>query len=103
LLDFPDLTPPGTTIAARFVDDQGGSRKNIGDVISAAHGQRPAHGAVQTNTDDAPELLHGELFTGFSREPLIVQKIFCRRVKATNGDFGMMASLSAPSTAFRRG
>ena len=72
VLDFPDLTPP-TTIA-RDLDTIRRFKDRHGDVIlKPLYGNGGAGVFRLTETDRNLASLH-ELFTGFSREPLIVQK-----------------------------
>lgn len=81
VLDFPDLTPP-TTIA-RDLDTLRAFKVEHGDIIL-----KPLYGnggAGVFRLDDADRNLNSlfELFTGFSREPLIVQKFL---PDVSNGD-----------------
>lgn len=72
VLDFPDLTPP-TTIA-RDLETIKGFKEKHGDVIlKPLYGNGGAGVFRLTQEDRNLTSLH-ELFTGFSREPLIVQK-----------------------------
>ncbi|MDQ2094663.1 glutathione synthase [Rhodalgimonas zhirmunskyi] len=72
VLDFPDLTPP-TTIA-RDLDTIRAFKDKHGDVIlKPLYGNGGAGVFRLTESDRNLSSLH-ELFTGFSREPLIVQK-----------------------------
>lgn len=72
VLDFPDLTPP--TTVARDLDTIRAFKERHGDIIL-----KPLYGAggagvfLLNEADRNLNSLH-ELFTGFSREPLIVQK-----------------------------
>ncbi|GAB4291258.1 MAG: glutathione synthase [Roseovarius sp.] len=72
VLDFPDLTPP--TAIARDLDTIRAFRAEHGDIIL-----KPLYGNGGAGVFHLPEsdrnlaALH-EMFTGFSREPLIVQK-----------------------------
>ncbi|MEQ6250604.1 glutathione synthase [Sulfitobacter sp. HNIBRBA3233] len=72
VLNFPDLTPP-TTIA-RDLDTIRAFREKHGDVIlKPLYGNGGAGVFKLTQGDSNLSSLY-ELFTGFSREPLIVQK-----------------------------
>jgi len=72
ILDFPDLMPP-TTIA-RDIDTIRAFKEEHGDVIlKPLYGNGGAGVFLLTKEDRNLSSLH-ELFTGFSREPLIVQK-----------------------------
>ena len=72
ILDFPDLMPP-TTIA-RDLDTIRAFKDRHGDVIlKPLYGNGGAGVFLLTEPDRNLTSLH-ELFTGFSREPLIVQK-----------------------------
>jgi glutathione synthase len=81
VLDFPDLTPP-TTIA-RDLDTIRAFKARHGDVIlKPLYGNGGAGVFRLTQSDRNLSSLH-ELFTGFSREPLIVQKFL---PDVSNGD-----------------
>ena len=72
VLDFPDLTPP-TTIA-RDLETIKAFKEKHGDVIlKPLYGNGGAGVFLLNKADRNLSSLH-ELFTGFSREPLIVQK-----------------------------
>ncbi|MDA7429307.1 glutathione synthase [Primorskyibacter aestuariivivens] len=72
VLDFPDLTPP-TTIA-RDLDTLKAFRDKHGDMIlKPLYGNGGAGVFKLLSSDNNLTSLH-ELFTGFSREPLIAQK-----------------------------
>ncbi|RKF16004.1 glutathione synthase [Roseovarius spongiae] len=72
ILDFPELMPP-TTIA-RDLDTIRAFKDRHGDVIlKPLYGNGGAGVFLLSETDRNLASLH-ELFTGFSREPLIVQK-----------------------------
>ncbi|MBO6776468.1 MAG: glutathione synthase [Marinibacterium sp.] len=72
VLDFPDLTPP-TTIA-RNIDTLRAFKKEHGDIILKPLYGNGGAGVFKLNADDRNLSSLHELFTGFSREPLIVQK-----------------------------
>ncbi|WP_137699714.1 glutathione synthase [Marimonas lutisalis] len=81
VLDFPDLTPP-TTIA-RDLDTIRAFKDKHGDIIlKPLYGNGGAGVFRLTQSDRNLSSLH-ELFTGFSREPLIVQKFL---PDVSNGD-----------------
>ena len=72
VLDFPDLTPP--TTVARDLDTIKAFKARHGDVIlKPLYGNGGAGVFLLDKNDRNLTSLH-ELFTGFSREPLIVQK-----------------------------
>ncbi|SIS68208.1 glutathione synthase [Phaeovulum vinaykumarii] len=72
VLDFPDLTPP--TLVARDLDTIRAFRAEHGDIIlKPLYGNGGAGVFRLSATDRNLASLH-ELFTGFSREPLIAQK-----------------------------
>ncbi len=72
ILDFPDLMPP--TAIARDIDTIRAFRADHGDVIvKPLYGNGGAGVFFLPTTDKNLNSLH-EMFTGFSREPLIVQK-----------------------------
>ena len=72
ILDFPDLMPP--TAIARDLDTIRAFRARYGDVIlKPLYGNGGAGVFHLTQADRNLNSLH-EMFTGFSREPLIVQK-----------------------------
>lgn len=72
VLDFPDLTPP--TAIARDIETLRAFRADHGDIIlKPLYGNGGAGVFRLTPEDRNLSSLH-ELFTGFSREPLIVQK-----------------------------
>ena len=72
VLDFPDLTPP-TTIA-RDLSTIKAFKEKHGDVILKPLYGNGGAGVFKLTTDDRNLSSLHELFTGFSREPLIVQK-----------------------------
>ena len=81
VLDFPDLTPP-TTIA-RDLDTIRAFKAEHGDIIlKPLYGNGGAGVFRLTESDRNLASLH-ELFTGFSREPLIAQKFL---PDVSNGD-----------------
>ena len=72
VLDFPDLTPP-TTIA-RDLDTIRAFKARHGDVILKPLYGNGGAGVFRLDANDRNLSSLHELFTGFSREPLIVQK-----------------------------
>ena len=72
VLDFPELTPP-TTIA-RNIDTLRAFKEEHGDIILKPLYGNGGAGVFKLNADDRNLSSLHELFTGFSREPLIVQK-----------------------------
>ena len=81
VLEFPDLTPP-TTIA-RDLDTIKAFKQKHGDVILKPLYGNGGAGVFRLDRNDRNLTSLHELFSGFSREPLIVQK-FLPDVK--NGD-----------------
>lgn len=72
VLDFPELTPP-TTIA-RDLDTIKAFKAKHGDVILKPLYGNGGAGVFRLDAQDRNLTSLHELFTGFSREPLIVQK-----------------------------
>jgi glutathione synthase len=72
VLDFPDLTPP--TMIARDLDTLKRFRARHGDVILKPLYGNGGAGVFRLTEDDRNITSLFELFTGFSREPLIMQK-----------------------------
>ncbi len=72
VLDFPDLTPP-TTIAHDLATIKAFKEKHGDVILKPLYGNGGAGVFKLTREDRNLSSLH-ELFTGFSREPLIVQK-----------------------------
>ena len=81
VLDFPDLTPP-TTIA-RDLDTIKAFKAKHGDVILKPLYGNGGAGVFRLDAQDRNLTSLHELFTGFSREPLIVQKFL---PDVSNGD-----------------
>ena len=97
VLDFPDLTPP-TTIA-RDLDTIRRFKDRHGDVIlKPLYGNGGAGVFRLTETDRNLASLH-ELFTGFSREPLIVQQYL---PAVSNGDKRVILVDGEPVGAINR-
>lgn len=72
VLDFPDLTPP--TAIARDLDTIRAFRARHGDIIVKPLYGNGGAGVFRITPEDRNLSSLFELFTGFSREPLIVQK-----------------------------
>lgn len=72
VLEFPELTPP--TAIARNLDTIKEFRAKHGDVILKPLYGNGGAGVFKLTQDDRNLASLFELFTGFSREPLIVQK-----------------------------
>ncbi|CUK01235.1 Glutathione synthetase [Ruegeria denitrificans] len=81
VLDFPDLTPP-TTIA-RDLQTIKAFKEKHGDVILKPLFGNGGAGVFRLDANDRNLTSLHELFTGFSREPLIVQKFL---PDVSNGD-----------------
>ena len=72
VLDFPDLTPP--TMIARDLETIKSFKARYGDVILKPLYGNGGAGVFRLDANDRNLTSLHELFTGFSREPLIVQK-----------------------------
>ena len=72
VLDFPDLTPP--TTVSRDLDTIKAFKDKHGDVIVKPLYGNGGAGVFLLNKEDRNLSSLFEMFTGFSREPLIVQK-----------------------------
>ncbi|MGI3168808.1 glutathione synthase [Pseudooceanicola sp. C21-150M6] len=72
VLDFPDLTPP--TAIARDLETIRSFRATHGDVIVKPLYGNGGAGVFRITPEDRNLASLHEMFTGFSREPLIVQK-----------------------------
>lgn len=97
VLQFPDLTPP-TTIA-RDLDTIRAFKAEHGDVILKPLYGNGGAGVFRLDANDRNLSSLFELFTGFSREPLIVQK-FLPAVSA--GDKRVILVDGAPVGAINR-
>ncbi|KIN74834.1 glutathione synthase [Sulfitobacter guttiformis] len=90
VLDYPDLTPP-TTIAHDLETIKAFKEKHGDVILKPLYGNGGAGVFKLTREDRNLSSLH-ELFTGFSREPLIVQKFLPdvskgdKRVILVNGE-----------------
>ncbi len=97
VLDFPDLTPP-TTIA-RDLDTIRAFKDEHGDIIlKPLYGNGGAGVFRLTESDRNLSSLH-EMFTGFSREPLIAQKFL---PDVSNGDKRVILVDGEPVGAINR-
>jgi glutathione synthase len=81
VLDFPDLTPP-TTIARDLDTIKAFKAKHTDVILKPLYGNGGA-GVFRLDANDRNLTSLHELFTGFSREPLIVQKFL---PDVSNGD-----------------
>ncbi|WP_170751736.1 glutathione synthase [Ruegeria lacuscaerulensis] len=81
VLDFPDLTPP-TTIARDLQTIKAFKEKHGDIILKPLYGNGGA-GVFRLDASDRNLTSLHELFTGFSREPLIVQKFL---PDVSNGD-----------------
>ncbi|SMO55322.1 glutathione synthase [Ruegeria faecimaris] len=81
VLDFPDLTPP-TTIARDLQTIKAFKEKHGDIILKPLYGNGGA-GVFRLDGNDRNLTSLHELFTGFSREPLIVQKFL---PDVSNGD-----------------
>ena len=81
VLDFPDLTPP-TTIARDLQTIKAFKEKHGDIILKPLYGNGGA-GVFRLDANDRNLTSLHELFTGFSREPLIVQKFL---PDVSNGD-----------------
>ncbi|WP_415919182.1 glutathione synthase [Tateyamaria sp. SN6-1] len=97
VLDFPDLTPP-TTIA-RDLDTIKAFKARHGDVILKPLYGNGGAGVFRLDANDRNLASLHELFTGFSREPLIVQKFL---PDVSNGDKRVILVDGAPIGAINR-
>ncbi len=97
VLDFPDLTPP-TTIA-RDLDTIKAFKETHEDVILKPLYGNGGAGVFRLTKDDRNLSSLHELFTGFSREPLIVQKFL---PDVSNGDKRVILVDGEPVGAINR-
>lgn len=97
VLDFPDLTPP-TTIA-RDLDTIRAFKEEHKDVILKPLYGNGGAGVFRLTPDDRNLSSLHELFTGFSREPLIVQKFL---PDVSNGDKRVILVNGEPVGAINR-
>ena len=97
VLDFPDLTPP--TVITRSLDTIRAFKAEHGDVILKPLYGNGGFGVFRLDANDRNLSALHELFTGFSREPLIVQK-FLPDVR--NGDRRIILVDGEPVGAINR-
>lgn len=97
VLNFPDLTPP-TTIA-RDLDTIKAFKERHGDVILKPLYGNGGAGVFRLTPEDRNLTSLHELFTGFSREPLIVQKYL---PDVSNGDKRVILVDGEPVGAINR-
>ncbi len=97
VLDFPELTPP-TTIA-RDLDTIKAFKAKHGDVILKPLYGNGGAGVFRLDANDRNLSSLHELFTGFSREPLIVQKFL---PDVSNGDKRVILVDGEPVGAINR-
>lgn len=97
VLDFPDLTPP-TTIA-RDLETIKAFKDKHGDVILKPLYGNGGAGVFRLDANDRNLTSLHELFTGFSREPLIVQKFL---PDVSNGDKRVILVDGEPVGAINR-
>ncbi|NOC84824.1 glutathione synthase [Ruegeria atlantica] len=97
VLDFPDLTPP-TTIA-RDIKTIKAFKEKHGDIILKPLYGNGGAGVFRLDANDRNLTSLHELFTGFSREPLIVQKFL---PDVSNGDKRVILVDGEPVGAINR-
>ncbi|KIC38331.1 glutathione synthase [Leisingera sp. ANG-M7] len=97
VLNFPELTPP-TTIA-RDLQTIKAFKEKHGDVILKPLYGNGGAGVFRLDTNDRNLTSLHELFTGFSREPLIVQKFL---PDVSNGDKRVILVDGEPVGAINR-
>ncbi|MQY43740.1 glutathione synthase [Epibacterium sp. SM1969] len=97
VLDFPELTPP-TTIA-RDLETIKAFKEKHGDIILKPLYGNGGAGVFRLDANDRNLTSLHELFTGFSREPLIVQKFL---PDVSNGDKRVILVDGEPVGAINR-
>ena len=97
VLDFPDLTPP--TTVARDLDTIKAFKHKHNDVILKPLYGNGGAGVFRLDSNDRNLTSLHELFTGFSREPLIVQKFL---PDVSNGDKRVILVDGEPVGAINR-
>ncbi len=97
VLDFPDLTPP-TTIARDLDTIKAFKAKHEDVILKPLYGNGGA-GVFRLDVNDRNLTSLHELFTGFSREPLIVQKFL---PDVSNGDKRVILVNGEPVGAINR-
>ncbi|AUQ55257.1 glutathione synthase [Phaeobacter inhibens] len=97
VLDFPELTPP--TTVARDLDTIRAFKEKHGDIILKPLYGNGGAGVFRLDANDRNLTSLHELFTGFSREPLIVQKFL---PDVSNGDKRVILVDGEPVGAINR-
>jgi len=97
VLDFPDLTPP-TTVARDLDTIKAFKHKHSDVILKPLYGNGGA-GVFRLDANDRNLTTLHELFTGFSREPLIVQKFL---PDVSNGDKRVILVDGEPVGAINR-
>ncbi len=97
VLRFPDLTPP--TTVARDLETIKAFKKKHGDVILKPLYGKGGAGVFRLDQNDRNLASLHEVFTGFSREPLIVQKFL---PDVSNGDKRVILVDGEPIGAINR-
>lgn len=97
VLDFPDLTPP-TTVARDLDTIKAFKAKHKDVILKPLYGNGGA-GVFRLDANDRNLSSLHELFTGFSREPLIVQKFL---PDVSNGDKRVILVDGEPVGAINR-
>ena len=97
VLDFPELTPP-TTIARDIDTIKAFKEKHTDIILKPLYGNGGA-GVFRLDANDRNLTSLHELFTGFSREPLIVQKFL---PDVSNGDKRVILVDGEPVGAINR-
>ncbi|UWR99311.1 glutathione synthase [Phaeobacter inhibens] len=97
VLDFPELTPP--TTVARDLDTIKAFKEKHGDIILKPLYGNGGAGVFRLDANDRNLTSLHELFTGFSREPLIVQKFL---PDVSNGDKRVILVDGEPVGAINR-
>ncbi|APG47993.1 glutathione synthase [Phaeobacter porticola] len=97
VLDFPELTPP--TTVARDLETIKAFKEKHGDIILKPLYGNGGAGVFRLDANDRNLTSLHELFTGFSREPLIVQKFL---PDVSNGDKRVILVDGEPVGAINR-
>lgn len=97
VLQFPDLTPP--TMIARNLDDIREFKARHGDIILKPLYGNGGAGVFRLDASDRNLASLHEMFTGFSREPMIVQKYL---PAVSNGDKRVILVDGEPVGAINR-
>ncbi|MFS4580742.1 glutathione synthase [Phaeobacter sp. C3_T13_0] len=97
VLDFPELTPP--TTVARDLETIKAFKEKHGDIILKPLYGNGGAGVFRLDANDRNLASLHELFTGFSREPLIVQKFL---PDVSNGDKRVILVDGEPVGAINR-